>query len=56
MKERHTAENVASELTHVVEEWGLQEKVVAISRDNAANMVADMRIRPAEIIPGIIWE
>ena len=46
VKECHTVENVAAELTHMVEEWGLQEKVVAISRDNAANMVAAMRIIP----------
>ena len=51
VKERHTAENVAAELTHVVEEWGLQEKVVAISRDNAANMVAAMRIIPWKGLP-----
>ena len=51
VKERHTAKNVAAELTHMVEEWGLQEKVVAISRDNAANMVAAMRIIPWKGLP-----
>ena len=51
MKERHTAENVAAELNDVVEEWCFQESDVAISRDNAANMVAAMRIIPWKGLP-----
>ena len=38
--ERHTSENVAAlDLQSVVQEWGIQDKLVAITTDNARNIV-----------------
>lgn len=42
--ERHTAENIASEIKAVCTKWNVERKVVAIVSDNAANMVAAARI------------
>ena len=40
MTERHTADNLARELTRVSEEWGVKDKIVACVTDNAANIVS----------------
>uniref|UniRef100_A0A3Q2CC25 HAT C-terminal dimerisation domain-containing protein n=1 Tax=Cyprinodon variegatus TaxID=28743 RepID=A0A3Q2CC25_CYPVA len=40
---QHTAENICSQLTRIVEEWGIKDKIVAVVTDNGANMVAAVR-------------
>ena len=40
----HIAEHIASEFKGVTNHWGITHKVVAIVTDNAANMVAAVRI------------
>ena len=42
--ERHTGENISLRLTNVSEQWCIKQKVVALVRDNAANMVSASRI------------
>ena len=39
LEERHTAENIAAHLKDAIAKWGLTNKVVACTHDNAANMV-----------------
>ncbi|XP_064463311.1 zinc finger BED domain-containing protein 6-like [Ornithodoros turicata] len=41
--ERHTAENIASELQKVVTEWDIQNKICAAVSDSAANVTAAIR-------------
>ena len=36
----HTADNVASELKSIAEEWHISNKIIAVVSDNAANMKA----------------
>ena len=36
----HTADNVASELKSIAEEWHISNKIVAVLSDNATNMKA----------------
>ena len=43
-KSSHTAENIAASLLRVATSWEISEKVVAMVRDNAANIVAAVRI------------
>jgi len=38
--ERHTADNLCTELRRVITEWSLEEKLVAVVTDNAANVTA----------------
>lgn len=40
----HTANNIASELEKLTNEWKIREKVVSIVTDNAANMIAAARV------------
>ena len=40
----HTAENIASELIRIANEWSISEKVVALVTDNASNAVAAARL------------
>ncbi|XP_063775419.1 E3 SUMO-protein ligase ZBED1-like [Pseudophryne corroboree] len=44
MPERHTSENLCRRLKDTVHEWGLENKVVAVVTDNAANIVAAVRL------------
>ncbi|GFR90117.1 zinc finger BED domain-containing protein 1 [Elysia marginata] len=39
MVESHTAENIASKLTRVMEEWQISDKISAVVTDSAANVV-----------------
>ncbi|GFN87279.1 Zinc finger bed domain-containing protein 1 [Plakobranchus ocellatus] len=39
MVESHTAENIASKLTRVMEEWKISDKISVVVTDNAANVV-----------------
>ncbi|XP_063050592.1 E3 SUMO-protein ligase ZBED1-like [Engraulis encrasicolus] len=41
--ERHTADNLAHQLTAIAEEWGVAEKVVACVTDNASNIKLAVR-------------
>ncbi|XP_040278901.1 E3 SUMO-protein ligase ZBED1-like isoform X2 [Bufo bufo] len=41
--ERHTADNLAAELNKICEEWGITDKVVACTSDNASNIKAAIR-------------
>ena len=41
--ERHTADNLCTELRRVITEWSLEEKLVAVVTDNAANVTAAVR-------------
>lgn len=43
-KERHTAQNICNMLQQLLQEWGIENKIVAIVSDNAANMVAAVRL------------
>ena len=47
----HTAENIATELERIAEEWKVSEKVVALVTDNAANAMATARITRWKHIP-----
>ena len=47
----HTAENIADVFKGVVEEWGICNKIVAIVTDNAANIVAAVRLVGWKHIP-----
>jgi len=40
---RHTADNLRTELCHVIGDWQLETKVVATVTDNAANITAALR-------------
>ena len=51
MTERHTADNLARELTRVSEEWGVKDKIVACVTDNAANIVSAVRYLHWDHIP-----
>ena len=41
--ERHTADNLCTELHRVITEWSLEQKLVAVVTDNAANVTAAIR-------------
>ncbi len=47
----HTAENVADELKRITDEWNITDKVVAVVTDNAANIVAAVRLNGWKHIP-----
>ena len=47
----HTAVNIAAELTRIAKEWDINEKVVALVTDNAANIVAAARITGWKPVP-----
>ena len=40
----HTANNIASELQKISNEWRIKDKTVCIVTDNAANMIAAARV------------
>ncbi|KAK3891023.1 hypothetical protein Pcinc_005057 [Petrolisthes cinctipes] len=40
MKNDHTTENIAEELTRILKEWNILDKVYCITADNSANIVA----------------
>ena len=42
--DRHTADNLCRELKRVTSDWEIQNKIVAIVSDNAANIVAAIRL------------
>ena len=42
--ERHTAENLKTELLKVVNDWAISNKIVAVVTDNAANIQAAVRL------------
>lgn len=37
---KHSADNICSQLTRIVEEWGIADKILSVVTDNGANMVA----------------
>ena len=47
----HTAENIAKELKHIINEWNIMNKVVAVVTDNAAYVVASVRLNGWKHIP-----
>lgn len=47
----HTADNIATSLKQIIEEWNLQNKVMAIVTDNAANMKAAIQILKLRHLP-----
>ena len=49
--ERHTAENLRDELLRVIREWKLEEKVVAVCTDNAANITAAVKLAKLKHLP-----
>ncbi|XP_049813602.1 E3 SUMO-protein ligase ZBED1-like [Schistocerca nitens] len=49
--ERHTSEKLSEELLRVTREWGIQEKVVCVVSDNAANIVGAIRLTAWKHIP-----
>ncbi|XP_069699303.1 E3 SUMO-protein ligase ZBED1-like [Periplaneta americana] len=48
---KHTAQNLAEELKRVTREWGIQQKIVCVVSDNAANIVAAIRLTGWKHIP-----
>ncbi|XP_051787963.1 zinc finger BED domain-containing protein 4-like [Erpetoichthys calabaricus] len=40
---QHTADNICSQLTRIVEEWGIADKILAVVTDNSTNMFAAVR-------------
>jgi len=42
--ERHTSENLATDLKRCISEWGLEGKIQAVVTDNAANVTGAVRI------------
>lgn len=42
--ERHTAQNLHDEISEILREWGISEKVFAMVTDNAANVVAAVKM------------
>ena len=49
--DKHTAENLCNELKHVTLEWKIQNKIVAIVTDNAANIIAAVRLTGWRHVP-----
>ncbi|CAH1104096.1 unnamed protein product [Psylliodes chrysocephalus] len=49
--DRHTAENLCSELKRITREWNIHNKIVAVASDNAANIVAAIRLTGWKHIP-----
>lgn len=49
--ERHTAENLCSELQRIAREWNISNKIVAIASDNAANILAAIRLTGWKQVP-----
>lgn len=37
---QHTADNISAKLKRISEEWGITQKLLAVVRDNGANMVS----------------
>lgn len=46
LEERHNAENLADRLYNVMVQFGINEKIVAITNDNASNIVKAVQIMP----------
>lgn len=44
MEETYTADNLKNKLLEVVNEWAITDKIVAITTDNAAKMLAAVRL------------
>ena len=53
VKERHTADNVAECIRHVIVEWQIPDKLCGITTDNARNIVAAARQLPWTRFPCI---
>lgn len=51
--ERHTAQNLNEEINKILIKWDLQEKIVAVVTDNAANIVSVVRLGSWAHIPCI---
>ena len=51
VKERHTGNNVASDLKAVTTEWNLDSKVTGVTTDNTSNMVAALVLLPWPRMP-----
>lgn len=41
--DRHTSENLLNEINRVLIKWGIQDKIIAVVTDNAANVTAAVR-------------
>ena len=51
MQKDHTAETIADELKAATDEWGIIQKIVAVVTDNAANIVAAIRLNGWKHVP-----
>jgi hypothetical protein len=47
----HTAENISASILSHIQSWDIEEKLVCVVRDNAANMVAGMREARLQLLP-----
>uniref|UniRef100_A0A1X7T747 DUF659 domain-containing protein n=1 Tax=Amphimedon queenslandica TaxID=400682 RepID=A0A1X7T747_AMPQE len=47
----HTAENISANILSHIQSWDIEEKLVCVVRDNAANMVAGMRVAQLPSLP-----
>lgn len=43
-KERHTSENICKKIKSIFLEWNLLHKITIVVSDNAANMIASVRL------------
>lgn len=51
MEASHTAENLATELMRITDEWAITAKVVCVITDNASNIVAAIRLNGWKHLP-----
>ena len=49
--ESHTADNIAASILSHVQSWEIEPKLVCVLRDNAANMIAGMRVANIPSLP-----
>lgn len=47
----HTSENIAGELKNITEKWGITQKIISVTTDNAANIVNAIKISGWTHIP-----
>ena len=47
----HITDNISASILSHIQSWGIEEKLVCVVRDNAANMVAGMREARLQSLP-----
>ncbi|KAJ8966354.1 hypothetical protein NQ317_017007 [Molorchus minor] len=49
--DRHTAENLCTELKRISREWNVHDKIIAVASDNASNIVAAIKLTGWKHVP-----